>query len=448
MTNNPRRAAFHTLARIYKERSYADLLIDRELSLGHLQGPDRGLYTELVYGVLRRQGTLDHVIAQFSKTPPAKLERVVQILLRLGLYQLLFLDRVPPSAAVNETVKLGHELAPRATGFINAVLRNVDRQREAIRYPDPERDPVAHLAARYSQPAWIVRMWIEQLGYEEATLLAQSMCEPAPVTIRANSLKITREALQQRFSAEGIETLPATYAPDALQVVGHLSCAQTPGFREGLFTVQDEASQLATLLLSPQPGEELLDLCAAPGGKAIYSAQLMGNRGRVVAGDRHPRKLGLIEEAAERLGVAIVTTVPLDGTCPGQALGDRTFDRVLVDAPCSGLGVIRRNPEGKWWKDAADLGRLAEAQRAILGAAAAHVRKGGVLLYSTCSTTTIENEDVVAEFLSCRQDFVVENLGPLFPEWGGLFTSAGFFRAWPHRHGMDGFFAARFRRNA
>jgi len=446
VTNNPRRAAFHTLARIYKERSYADLLIDRELSLGQLQGPDRGLYTELVYGVLRRQGTLDHVIAQFSKTPPTKLERAVQILLRLGIYQLLFLDRVPASAAVNETVKLGHELASRATGFINAVLRNVDRQREQIRYPDPERDPVAHLSARYSHPAWIVRIWIEQLGYDEAAALAQAMSEPAPVSIRTNTLRISRDALRQRLSAEGVEALPASYAPDALQVVGHLSCAQTQSFRDGLFAVQDEASQLAGLFLSPQPGEEILDLCAAPGGKAIYAAQLMGNRGCVVAGDRHPRKLGLIEEAAERLGVTIVSTLLLDGARPDQALSDRTFDRVLVDAPCSGLGVIRRNPEGKWWKEAADLSRLAEGQRAILNAAAAHVRKNGVLLYATCSTTTVENEDVVADFLSRQQDFVVENLGSLFPELGSLFTSAGYFRAWPHRHGMDGFFAARFRR--
>src|SRR5512138_3311102 len=172
MTNNPRRAAFHTLARIYKERSYADLLIDRELSLGQIQGPDRGLYTELVYGVLRRQGSLDHVMAQFSKTPPAKLERAVLILLRLGIYQLLFLDRVPASAAVNETVKLAHDLAPRAAGFINAVLRTTDRQREQISYPDPGRDPVAHLASRYSHPAWLVQMWIEQLGFDEAADLA------------------------------------------------------------------------------------------------------------------------------------------------------------------------------------------------------------------------------------------------------------------------------------
>lgn len=343
-------------------------------------------------------------------------------------------------------MKLGHELTPRATGFINAVLRNVDRQREQIRYPDPERDPVGHLAARFSHPEWIVRIWVEQLGYDEAAALARAMSEPAPVTIRANTLRISRDDLRERLSGEGIETLPAAYAPDALQVVGHLSCAQSTSFRDGLFAVQDEASQLAALLLSAGPGEEILDLCAAPGGKALYAAQLMGNRGSVVAGDRHPRKLGLIQEAAVRLGVTIVNTLPLDGARPGQALGDRTFDRVLVDAPCSGLGVIRRNPEGKWWKEAADLGRLAEGQRAILNAAAAHVRKGGVLLYATCSTTTVENEDVVADFLSRQHDFVVENLGSIFPEWQPLFTPDGFFRAWPHRQGMDGFFAARFRR--
>ena len=446
MTNNPRRAAFHTLARIYKERSYADLLIDRELSSGQLQGPDRGLYTELVYGVLRRQGSLDHVIAQFSKTPPAKLERAVLILLRLGVYQLLFLDRVPASAAVNETVKLAHDLAPRAAGFINAVLRTTDRQREQISYPDPGRDPVAHLASRYSHPAWLVQMWIEQLGFDEAAGLARVMAEPAPVTIRTNTLRISRNALQERLATEGIETVPAVYAPDALQIVGHLACAATESFRDGLFTIQDEASQLAALLLTPRPDEHILDLCAAPGGKATYCAQLMENRGSIVAGDLHPRKLRLIEETAERLGAAIISTLSLDGTRPAQALGDRTFDRVLVDAPCSGLGVIRRNPEGKWWKSASDPARLAEGQRAILGAAAGLVKENGVLLYATCSTATAENEEVVEDFLSRHRDFVVENLGTLFPELASLFTTAGYFRAWPHRHGMDGFFAARLRR--
>ncbi len=446
VTNNPRRAAFHALARIYKERSYADMLIDRELSGGQLLGPDRGLYTELVYGVLRRQGTLDHVMAQFSKTAPAKLERAVLILLRLGIYQILFLDRVPVSAAVNETVKLAHDLAPRSAGFINAVLRTTDRQREQIGYPDPERDPVAYLVARYSHPAWLVRMWIEQLGSDEAAALARVMSEPAPVTIRANTLRISRSALQERLAIEGIETVPAAYAPDALQVVGHVACAATEGFRGGLFTIQDEASQLATLFLSPRPDEHVLDLCAAPGGKTTYCAQLMGNRGRIVAGDLHPRKLRLIEETAERLGIAIIETVSLDGTRPAQSLGERTFDRVLVDAPCSGLGVIRRNPEGKWWKSASDPARLAEGQRAILGAAAGMVRESGVLLYATCSTAIAENEEVVEDFLSRHPDFVVENLGALFPEQADLVTSAGFFRAWPHRHGMDGFFAARLRR--
>ena len=446
MTNNPRRAAFHTLARIYKERSYADLLIDLELTGGQLRGPDRGLYTELVYGVLRRQGTLDHVMGQFSKTPPAKLERVVLILLRLGIYQILFLDRVPVSAAVNETVKLAHDLAPRAAGFINAVLRTTDRQRELIGYPDPEQDPVAYLAARYSHPAWLVQIWVGQLGIDEATELAGAMSEPAPVTIRTNTLRISRSQLRERLAAEGIETVAAQYAPDALQVAGHLACAATESFREGLFVVQDEASQLAALFFSPRPDEHILDLCAAPGGKATYCAQLMANRGRIVAGDLHPRKLRLIEEAAGRLGIDIIETVHLDATDPVRTLGGCRFDRVLVDAPCSGLGVIRRNPEGKWWKTASDPVRLAEGQRVILGAAAGLVADGGVLLYATCSTTNIENEAVIEEFLSRHPEFVVENLGALFPEQSALFTEAGFFRAWPHRHGMDGFFAARLRR--
>ena len=485
-TTNPRRAAFDILLRVEKEHSYADILIDRELSIGALQGPDRGLLTELVYGVLRRRGTLDHIIDQFSSTKVEKLERAVLILLRLGLYQELYLDRIPVSAAVNETVKLAHTLAPRAAGFINAVLRRGDRDRAAIRYPDPGTDPAGSLAARFSTPRWIAEMWIEQLGPEEAESLAQAILTTPPFTVRVNTLKTSLEALRERLACEGVAAEAARFSPCALHLSGPVQLASLASFREGLFTVQDESSQLASIFLAPRPDERLLDICAAPGGKTTHLAQLMEDRGTILACDAAPRKLELIEETAARLGLTIITTLPLNAVRPlppldgfstdsisfgeqggeertTQAYGEvlqgvsdeanaairrkaDRFDRILVDAPCSGLGVLRRNPEGKWWKTFQNVAELAAIQKAILGNVADRLAEGGTLLYATCSTTREENEAVVDDFLSRRSDFVLEDLRELFPNYKELFTEQGCFRSWPHRHGMDGFFAARLRR--
>jgi 16S rRNA (cytosine967-C5)-methyltransferase len=445
-TTNPRRAAYDILLRIENERSYADILIDRELSGGDLQGPDRGLLTELVYGVLRRRGTLDHIINQFSKQHVEKLERAVLILLRLGLYQELYLDRVPVSAAVNETVKLAHVLAPRAAGFINAILRSADRERDAIRYPDRASDPAGFVATYYSTPRWMAADWIEQLGMEEAEALAQAMLATPPFTVRVNTLKTGREELKARLASEGIASEAARFSPLALRLSGSVQLAAVASFREGLFTVQDESSQLAATFLAPRPGERVLDICAAPGGKTTHLAQLMENRGTILACDAAPRKLELIEETAARLGVTIITTLPLNAVRPLSPLGDGKFDRILVDAPCSGLGVLRRNPEGKWWKTRQNITELVLIQKAILGNAAGRLAEGGTLLYATCSTTREENEAVVDDFLSRHADFVLEDLRELFPYHEDLLTERGCFRSWPHRHGMDGFFAARLRK--
>jgi 16S rRNA (cytosine967-C5)-methyltransferase len=225
-----------------------------------------------------------------------------------------------------------------------------------------------------------------------------------------------------------------------------VALASLASFRDGLFTVQDESSQLAALFLAPLAGERLLDLCAAPGGKASYLAQLMKNRGSITACDAIPRKLDLINETATRLGIGIIGTRLLDAVKEALPFAAGEFDRVLVDAPCSGLGVLRRNPEGKWWKSPANIAELAQLQRTLLGNAAGTVKKGGTLLYATCSTSREENEEVVNEFLSLHPDFVLEDLRVLFPNLAELFTAEGFFRSWPHRHGVDGFFAARLKR--
>jgi 16S rRNA (cytosine967-C5)-methyltransferase len=445
-TKNPRRAAFDILLRIEKEKSFADILIDHELSKEIIKGADRGLLTELVYGVLRRQGTLDHIISQFSKQRPEKLELFVLLLLRLGVYQSFFLDRVPVSAAVNETVNLAKELAPRASGFINAILRSADRGRDSISYPDREKSPVDYLAVRYSHPAWLTAQWCEQLGMEAAEELAAAMSEPPPFTIRVNTLRITREALVERLTLEGVSCTPTTWSPDGIRLNQSGAITRLPSFKEGLFTVQDESSQLAPLFLDPKKGERVLDACAAPGGKSTQIAQLMADSGEICACDVNHKKLRMIKETCERLGINSVRTFTMDATTQSNAIRDTSFHRILVDAPCSGLGVIRRNPEGKWWKSQADLAQLAATQLTILENLSNYLEPDGTMLYATCSTTVQENEQVIDAFLARHPEFAVEDLRPLFPAFAPLFTERGFFRSWPHKNGMDGFFAARLKK--
>jgi 16S rRNA (cytosine967-C5)-methyltransferase len=442
---NPRQAACSVLLRIQKDGSYADQLMDRELAGGQLAGPDRGLFAELVFGVLRRQGTLDHILTGLLDQPLAKLEPQVLILLRLGLYQLIYLDRIPPSAAVNESVNLAKLAIPRASGLINAVLRNYLRHKETVTFPDPVATPAASIAARHSHPEWLVKLWFSQLGEEETERLAEAAsCQP-PLTLRANTLRTMRDDLLNKFADNGITASACTFSPLGIRVEGRHSITGLPGFREGLFVVQDEASQVASILLDPQPEERVLDACAAPGGKATHLAQMMDNRGELLAMDVSATKLPLILETAQRLGIAIIGTRVAD-LLKSDAFPANVFDRILLDAPCSGLGVIRRNPEAKWRLLPADITRLAANQKLMLANAARMLKPGGALLYSTCSTTLEENEQVVQDFLSHHPGFVLENLNELFPAMGELFTPQGMFRAWPHRHAMDGFFAARLRK--
>lgn len=441
--NDPRSTAFDILLRVEGDQVFADALLDKALTSGNLHGPDRGLLTELVYGTLRRQGTLDHVIGQFSSRPTEKLDQRVRVLLRLGVYQLLFLDRVPTFAAVNETVQLAKRIVPHAAGFINAILRRTDRERNAIAWPDAKLYPAGHLSAVYSHPQWLVESWIDQLGFEEAESLASAMSEPAPLTLRVNTIRIDRAGLLGKFAEHGVTAEATCYAPNGITVTPSRPIAELPGFKEGLFIVQDESSQLAALLLAPQPGETVLDLCAAPGGKSTYLAQLMLDQGKVIACDAAERKLRLIKENAARLGITCIKAAVADAVrwSPASTLSVKA-DRVLVDAPCSALGVIRRNPEGKWRITPEGITRLASAQKQMLRNAAKAVRPGGHLLYSTCSTLVEEDEGVVDDFLSENREFVLVNGRELHPEWTDLFTERGMLRSWPHRHKMDGFFAA------
>lgn len=445
--SSPRLAAFQILQQLANGDLHADDLLNQELSRNRLQGPDRGLLAELVMGVLRRQATLDHSLRQLVQQPLDQLEQPVLLLLRLGLYQLQFLDRVPAHAAVHESVELTKATVPRAKGLINGVLRSFLRRQHELSLPDPALNPAAWLVAAHSLPDWLARQWLEQLPLEEATALALASLALPLLTLRTNTLRITRPRLLELFAEAGICAEPCRFAPEAFQLKGHLQIPALPGFAEGLWTVQDQASQLVSHLLDPQPGERLLDICAAPGGKATHLAQLMGDRGTIVATDLNRRRIKRINEVTTRLGLQIIQPRTADALAPDYLAGEQ-FDRILLDAPCSGLGVIRRHPEAKWRLTPAELERCAARQRQLLAVAAGLLRPGGILVYATCSTAVIEDEAVINDFLSRHPDFVVDTTATLFQLHPELATPSGTLRLWPHRHGCDGFFAVRLARNS
>jgi 16S rRNA (cytosine967-C5)-methyltransferase len=432
-----RELALEVLTRVEEDRAFAGLLLDHHLNRSGLSARDRRLATELTYGVLRWGSRLDAYLRRTSHRPLAGLPSWLRNLLRLGAYQCLFLDRIPPYAAVHESVTLakarGHE---GIALFVNAVLRAVIRHGKLLEEPQ---DPLEALAVRHSFPLWLVRRWVGRYGAEEAETLMTALNQRPPFTIRVNTLRLTREEMILHLKSEGAEASPTPYAPEGLILDTSLLPDSSPSFREGLWTVQDEASILVGHLLAPRPGERVLDLCAAPGGKTTHLAQLMENRGLIVGVDPHAGRLELAREACRRLGVEIVELV----LGQAQTLSRHaSFDRVLVDAPCSNLGILRRAPELKWSRQEEELPRLSATQVEILEAAAALVRPGGVIVYSTCSLEPEENEAVVTALLTRHPEFTPDPPEPDEPATP-LTGESCVFRAFPHLHGTDGFTAFR-----
>ena len=443
-----RHLAFTVLERV-ASGSYADRSLDAALRRATDIDPrDRALATELVYGVLRQQNRLDFALARLSKPPLAKLESKVLLLLRLGAYQILELDRVPAPIAVHETVALCRRIKlARATGLVNAVLRRLVRESDRIPWPDPVAKPLDHLTWTESLPAWLARRWLSELG-DEAAALAQALRQPAPFTLRVNTLKTTRADFLEQLAAAGHQARATSYAPEGIRLLRR-GPGELPGNQEGLYQVQDEASMLIAHLLAPAPGEKLLDVCAAPGGKTTHLAALSDNRAEIQALDLHANRLNFIREGAARLGCRGITPRAWDATRPASFLAVGSFDGVLVDAPCSGLGVLRRNPEARWRLQEEDISQLAGRQAALLDQSARLVRPGGRLVYSVCTVTPEETDQVIASFLNRHTTFQPSSILPLLPAaCRELVDASERLRTWPHRHDIDGFFAVRLQRQA
>jgi len=444
--DSPRRAAYEILLRV-DAGSFSDLVLDTVLRRSSLDARDRGLVTELVYGVLRLRGRIDFALEQFCTQQLKRLQPEVLRLLRLGTYQLLELDRVPAHAAVNSTVELARELElDQATGFLNGVLRSLERGKAEIGWPQPDniRRYLQHVC---SMPVWLSKEVMRLLPNTEARAFGEALALAAPQTLRVNTLKTTREKYLAELEYADFQAHACTFAPEGI-IIDKRAEARLPGDVEGLYQIQDEASILIGHLLDVQPGQKVLDCCAAPGGKATHIAALSDSQAEIVALDKYPQRVDLIKQGAARLSCTNITAKEWDLTEPPTFLEEQSFDRVLLDAPCSGLGVLRRNPESRWNKSAVNIRELAQLQQEILFNVAPLVKPGGKLLYSVCSFSLLETDDVVKDFLAAYPQFVLEDLREqIAPEWMKLFTEQGTLRSYPHRHaGMDAFFAARLRR--
>ena len=447
----PRDLALRVLNDLSRKPGFSASFLDHLFrSASYLEERDRALISQLVQGVVRWRARLDWTIGQSADFPFKKISLPVLNLLRLALYQILFLDRVPESAAVNEAVKQAKKRhPPYIVSFVNALLRNVCRSKTQIPFPDRGKSPVEYLSTVYSYPEWLVRKWIREWGPDVAEALLDAENRIPSLTVRSNALKIRRDALLQRLKAEqGGEAKPTPYSPQGVRLESFRGRVdQGSSFREGLFQVQDEAAQLTSFLLSPLRGGTVLDLCAGYGGKTTHLAELMGNAGKVIALDINRTRLVSLATNAVRLGIGSAVAIAADASSNLSSLFRVRFDRIMVDAPCSGLGVISRHPDGKWNKKEQDIQRLAQLQKAILNGACSLLCPGGRLLYVTCTLSREENEEVVDACLGESKGMVLEDLRDLAPVWTrDLIDDRGFLRTLPHLHGMDGFFGALMRK--
>lgn len=440
--------ALMALKEVDQDGAYANIALNRILEEHHPGKLDRSFATELTYGTMRSLNTLDWVLGHFLKQSMEKQTVWVRNILRLGVYQIMFMDRVPVSAAVNESAnqarRFGH---PGAVKFVNGVLRNVVRGYKELEYPDFEREPAAHIAIRYSHPVWLVERWLKDYGPEGTIALCKADNVAAPNTVRTNTLKTTRDRLMARLRSEGLTVHQTPYAPEGLNIEGFLSLHGFKPFEEGLFQVQDESSMLVGHALSPEPGSTVLDAASAPGGKATHLAQIMGDKGTVLAADIHPHKLKLVEDNCRRLGITCVRTFQADARYLPPEMNEKA-DYVLVDAPCSGLGVLKRRPDSRWRKTTDQIPGIIELQAQILNSAARCLKPGGVLVYSTCTLLEEENTARVEAFLRDHPEFTAEDLSrflPAVPDHDHT-MARGYIQLLPHRHGTDGFFIARMRK--
>ncbi len=456
---NARKVALECLLTLSHTSASIASVVDSAFGRYTIDGRERRLVNGLVYGVIRWQRHLDWVLNQFIN-PRFQLDARHRNILRLGAFQLLHLDGIPAHAAIYETVQLAtshHRKSARGrktVGFINAVLRSVQRKGTSLAYPPLDANPIEHIAISLSYPTWLVKRWLQTRGVSWTLAFCRASNQIAPLALRVNSLLTQREAVCQFLETNGIAAKVSKIAPDGLVLENRaITAFDATGDqslkdilrREDIY-VQDESAMLVSHLLSPKDARFIVDLCAAPGGKTTHLAHLMGNTGKLIAADVSTEKIALLQKNCQSVGVRNLETRVMDAT--KEDIGFiKTADGVLIDAPCSGFGTLRRHPDIRWNKTFDQIRALSEMQYNLLKNAAQHIKPGGILVYSTCSIEPMENEEVVQRFLTEFPMYTVENARRFLPDVpANAVTPQGFLQTFPHEHGVDGTFAARLRK--
>lgn len=443
-----REAAMDVLTRVEQDQAYSNLLLNQTLEKLKLERQEAALATELVYGTIQRLNTIDYFLGRFAAKGLERLQPWVRSLLRLSFYQIRYLDRIPPHAAVNEAVELAKRRGHAGiAGLVNGILRNVLREKERLALPEGL-SPEQRIALAESHPEWMVKRWLARYGEDAVTAMCRANNEPPKVSLRANRLRGGRQVLAGRLAETGVETADSPLSPDGLVAVAGGRLGAHPLFAAGEFSIQDESSMLVARCVAPEAGMRVLDCCAAPGGKTTHMAELMDGKGEVTAADLHEHKEALIREQATRLKLGNIRTVVSDARQLAGRFPAGSFDRILLDAPCSGLGVIRRKPDLKWSKTQGDIAEIAALQRSILQAVHPLLKPGGILVYSTCTMEPEENEEQVRRFLAEEPGFALEAFpeGLLPPGPAAEAGAQGMLQLLPQDYGSDGFFIARLRR--
>ena len=443
--DRPRSLAFAIIDRVLREGAYLHLLLRSSMSAGGLEEKDRPFVTELATGTVRHLARLDHALSFFLDRPLEEVEPALLNALRMGAYQVLEM-RVAGHAAVFETAEVVKERLGRGpSAYANAVLRGLAGDPGRVAWPAPE-DALAYIRDALSFPEWMAAYLIEAFGEERAVSFCRASNRRAPLTVRVNTLRHTVEEYAASLLERGVPSAPGRYLPEALTNLRFPGDLLVREWEAGHFAVQDESSMLVSRVVDPRPGETLVDACAAPGGKATHMAQLSGDAAEILAVDNQPRRLADLKRLVANLGLASVRALAADARDLAGVLG-RQVDRVLLDAPCSGLGTLRRRPDIKWKRRRADLGEMAGVQSALLESAAAALRPGGTLVYSVCTITPEETSGVVEGFLEAHPDFVLEDPGALCPLGPPLPQGRpGYLQTFPDLHGVDGMFIARLRK--
>ncbi|MDR7869891.1 MAG: 16S rRNA (cytosine(967)-C(5))-methyltransferase RsmB [Tissierellaceae bacterium] len=442
MINNPRELALKILLEVNMEKAYSNIQLNKSLNKD-MDPRDENLVREIVYGIIENKMYIDYIISKASKIKLKKIHQSILEILRIGIYQIIFMDKIPNSAAVNESVKLAKKYGHKGTiSYVNGILRSITREPDKFTFID-KTDKVNYISIRYSHPKWMVERWIKEYGFEFTEELCKSNNATPSLNIRVNTLKTNKEDLIALLRNKGIKIRDGLLANECLVIEEAYNITGLDEFKNGLFTIQDESSMLVAQVMDPREGSNVMDVCSAPGGKSTHMAQLMNNKGMIVSRDIFEHKLELIRENAKRLGIDIINVENYDALKRDDNLIDK-MDYLLLDAPCSGLGLIRRKPEIKWNRVEEDISILSKLQYDIINIVKDYVKIGGTLVYSTCTIEKDENINLIYKFLKQNPEYKLVNIEDRFDSKGNLNTlQEGFIQLFPHIHNTDGFFIAK-----